>query len=113
MKIGQRSLMMSLAAVIVGLVVLMASAQSAHADTTQTMKYLQGFGEDSSNGMNFKILVQSYESGDRYFIWYYYSLNLVDGQDVVITFDNWGDWKTISNLLNGKEQPIKKAIKVE
>ena len=100
-------------AVLVGLAVLMALAQPACADTTQTMKYLQGFGEDSSNGMNFKILIQSYESGNRYFVWYYYALDLVDGQDVVITFDNWGDWKTITNLLNGKEQHINKVVKVE
>ncbi len=73
-------------------------------DQTITMKFLKGFGEDHSNGLNYKILVQSSETGNQYFVWYYHSLNLVEGQNVVITVDRWDDWKTVSNLRNGKEQ---------
>ena len=81
-------------------------------DRTVSMKFLKGFGEDHSNGMCYKILVQSSETGNHYFVWYYYALELVEGQNVIITIDRWDDWKTISNLRNGKEQKVRKVVKV-
>ncbi len=92
---------------------LLAAYPANAGDRTVTMKFLKGFGEDSSNGLNYKILVQSLETGNRYFVWYYHSLNLVEGQNVVITIDRWDDWKTISNLRNGKEQGVRKVIRVD
>ena len=100
-------------AVLVGLAVLMALAQPACADYTRTMKLLQKFGQDCDNGCNYKILVQSYETGNQFFVWYYNSLELEVGQDVVITFNRWDEWIKISNLVNGKESGIYKVVKVE
>ena len=104
---------MTMLAVLIGLAVLMAAAQPAHADYTRTMRLLQKFGTDCDNGCNYKILVQSYETGNQFFVWYYHSLELNDGQDVVITFNRWDEWIKISNLLNGKESNIHKVVKVE
>ena len=104
---------MTMLAVLIGLAVLMVAAQPAHADYTRTMRLLQKFGTDCDNGCNYKILVQSYETGNQFFVWYYRSLELNDGQDVVITFNRWDEWIKISNLLNGKESNIYKVVKVE
>lgn len=38
---------------------LLAAHPATAGDRTITMKFLKGFGEDSSNGQNYKILVQS------------------------------------------------------
>lgn len=86
-------------------------AHPASADSTESMPVVQTFGEDSSNGMNYKIMVEA-KSGNRYFVWYYLALDIDIGSTVIITFDNYGDWKTITNPANGKEQDIKKVLKV-
>jgi len=86
-------------------------AHPASADSTASMVVVQTFGEDSSNGMNYKIMVKA-RSGNRYFVWYYYALGISKGSTVIITFDNWDDWKTITNPANGKEQSINKVLKV-
>jgi len=86
-------------------------AHPASADSTASMVVLQTFGEDHSNGLNYKVMVKA-KSGNRYFVWYYYALGISKGSTVIITFDNWGDWKTITNPANGKEQKINKVLKV-
>jgi hypothetical protein len=86
-------------------------ALSVRADTTSTMTVLQTFGEDSNNSMDYKIMVKA-PSGNRYFVWYRYSLGINIGSSVIITLDSYGDWLTISNPQNGAEQNISKVIKV-
>ena len=113
MNTRRHSGMITMAAVVMSLFVLTALAQPAHADYTRTMRLLQKFGTDCDNGCNYKILAQSYETGNQFFVWYYRSLELNDGQDVVITFNRWDEWIKISNLLNGKESNIHKVVKVE
>jgi|GEM_PF-1609709 len=83
----------------------------AMADSTESMTVTQTFGEDPSNGMHYKIMVKA-QSGNSYFVWYYLSLGVDVGSTVVITFDNYNDWKTITNTANGKEQNIHKVLKV-
>ena len=102
---------MTMMTVLIGLAVLMAAAQLAHADSAQTMKFVQSFGQDSNNGYHHKIMVQSYTTGNQFFVWYYYSLGLEDGQDVVITFDDSKNWVKISNPKNGKDSDIYKVVK--
>jgi hypothetical protein len=83
-------------------------AHPASADSTESMVVLQTFGLD---GSYYKVMVKA-KSGNRYFVWYYYALGISKGSTVIITFDYWGDWKTITNPANGKEQPVSKVLKV-
>jgi hypothetical protein len=83
-------------------------AHPASADSTESMTVVQAFGVDDSY---YKIMVKA-KSGNRFFVWYYYALNVDIGGTVIITFDNYGDWKTITNPANGKEQDIHKVLKV-
>ncbi len=76
---------------------------------TQTMLYVQSFPDDAGYH---KIMVQSYDTGRRWFIWYWYSLGIEEGQDVLITFDNLDYWSKISNLVNGNESDIHSVLEV-
>lgn len=88
-----------------------AQAGCVFLEKTQTMKVAQKFGYDGGESA-YKILVQSYSTGNRFFVWYRDSLELEDRQDVVITFgtDDW--WCKITNLKNGRESEIKKVLRV-
>jgi hypothetical protein len=70
--------------------------------TTESFKVLQKFGLD---GMSYKILIQDW-SGNRYFVWHYDYIEIDIGQEVLITIDDYKDWKTISNPDNGKSSHI-------
>lgn len=99
-----------LVAIVAGWTVA-ASASCYSIERTQTMKLAQKFGFDNDEWA-YKIMVQSYATGNRFFVWYTDSLESIDGQDVVISFgtDEW--WCKITNLKNGRESNIEKVLKV-
>ncbi len=88
----------------------------AKADRTQTMKFVKSMGTEyvSGEGNCHKIVIQSYETGKRWFVWYYNSLGIDEGDDVLITFGGYNDeyWQTISNLKNGNWTKILKLLEV-
>ncbi len=88
---------------------------SAGNTETVSMKFLQGFGLD---GAYYKIMLKSSKTGNKYFVWYPYSLSLKAGQNIVITMREtyYGsgkyDWLTISNLRNGRESRVQSVLQV-
>lgn len=70
--------------------------------TTETFEVLQTFGLDNSN---YKIIVKDWD-GNRYFVWYFSYIGISLGDKVLITIDNYNDWKTISNPWNGSSSRI-------
>jgi len=96
------------------LCVLFATSQDARADRTQTMKYVKSMGDEYVSGVGNcnKILIQSYSTGKKWFVWYYYKLGIYEGDNILITFDDDGYWKTISNLSSGNWQKIEKVLEV-
>ncbi len=88
----------------------------ASADETQTMKFVKSMGTEyvSGTGSCHKIMVQSYASGKRWFVWYYNSLGIDEGDNVLITFGGYNNkyWRSISNLKNGKWTKVKKVLEV-
>ncbi|MCC3410859.1 MULTISPECIES: hypothetical protein [unclassified Microcoleus] len=74
---------------------------------TESFKVLQKFGLEN---LYYKILVQA-KSGNRYFVWYYDSLDADVSQEVLINFDD-DYWRTINNPRNGNKSNIGKVNKV-
>lgn len=75
---------------------------------TESLKVLQKFGLE---GSNYKILVQA-KSGNRYIVWYWSSLSVDVKQEVLVDFDNYNNWCSISNPQNGSKSTITKVNKV-
>jgi hypothetical protein len=75
---------------------------------TESFKVLQSFGLEYPN---YKLLAQA-KSGNRYIVWYPDSLGIDVGQEVLIDFSDYDDWRTIDNPRNGKKSSISKVSKV-
>jgi len=80
----------------------------AMAENTESMTVAQTFDDDVGYH---KIMVEA-QSGNRYFVWYYNAIGVTPGNTVVITFDDYNNWKTITNTANGEEEDIHKVLKV-
>ena len=104
---------------IVGIIGSMTSV--VYADYyTRTMNFVKSFGYSCSHPevspCAYKIMVKSYQTGNRFFVWYPDKLGITEGQDVVITLeDRSGDtyWIKITNTDNGSESEILKVVTVE
>lgn len=75
---------------------------------TESFKILQTFGLES---YSYKMLVQA-KSGNRYIVWYSDSLGVQVGQEVLIDFNDYDDWRTVDNPKNGKKSDVSKVSKV-
>lgn len=83
------------------------NAQSAFADTV-SFTFIKSFGVD---GNTYKVMVQS-RKGNRFFVWYFDSLQTQEGQEVLIEIDSYGNWSDISNPGNGRSSRIWKVERV-
>ena len=106
-----RSVTLSFSVILTFAVLFTLSSVSHAGDRTQTMKYVR-YCDDGYTYNGIKVMLQSYDTGNRYFVWYKDPIGTEEGQDVVITFES-DDWETITNLDNGKESGITKVLKVE
>jgi hypothetical protein len=81
-------------------------------EKTETMKFVKSMEDERVQGVGIcnKIIVQD-KNGNRWFVWYYYKLGISEGDKVLITFDG-NEWKKISNLENGKEEKVRKVLKI-
>ncbi|TAE56089.1 MAG: hypothetical protein EAZ87_18995 [Nostocales cyanobacterium] len=81
--------------------------QPAYAETV-SFTFLKSFGRD---GNTYKVMVQS-QRGNRFFVWYFDSLNTQEGQEVLIEINGSGNWTDISNPGNGRTSKIWKVERV-
>jgi len=81
--------------------------QPAFADTV-SFTFLQSFGVDNGT---YKVMVQS-QSGRRYFVWYWNSIGVEKGAEVLIEIDWRNNWTDISNPANGRTSNIRKVEEV-
>ncbi|MEG3860318.1 hypothetical protein [Microcoleus sp. herbarium12] len=75
---------------------------------TESFKVLQTFGLEYPN---YKMLVQA-KSNNRYILWYPDSLEVAVGQEILIDFNDYDDWRTVDNPKNGRKSSISKVSKV-
>jgi len=76
--------------------------------TTQSFIVVQTFGQEYSC---YKIMVLS-KNRNRYLVWYYYPIQAVNNQEVLITISNYNSWERINNPKNGKSSCIKRVNKI-
>ncbi len=75
---------------------------------TESFKVLQTFGLEYPN---YKMLLQA-KSGNRYIVWYPDILEVDVGQEVLIDFNDYDDWRTVDNPRNGRKSSVSKVSKV-
>jgi hypothetical protein len=78
--------------------------------SSASFKVVSVFGLD---GCLYKLLIQSYRTGNRFLIWYYDQVGLQIGEEAIITADsNWDYWYSISNPRTGRDSNISRWNKV-
>ena len=75
----------------------------------QYVTFLRNFGLDTdSSGKKYgqyKILIST-ALGSQYFVWYTSRLGAYEGNSLIIGFDDYGNWATISNPESGDDAEI-------
>jgi hypothetical protein len=108
-----------LSAIAVSVVSMMTTlpAQMANAkESAFNATILRGFGcgvtdHVSPNGWC-KMLVKSNRTGNRFLVWYADSLEAPVQSNIIVTYDDYYGWLTVSNPQNGRNAAVGKVLKV-